>query len=126
MAVNNWTSSPDFSAFNSFDTKNNPTLERARDTMQKLAQLIINNNWALGEPMIVGIQWKPWLGKSHLIRAFEKAISETIKPHRPDQHYGIAQIKDYKNHDIIISDDLFQEADSLETIFAKKNWDKGY
>lgn len=37
-------SSPDFSGFNSFDTKNNPTLERAKNTLQKLAQLIIENN----------------------------------------------------------------------------------
>jgi len=49
------------------------------------------------------------------------AISNTVKAHRPNKSYGISQIKDYKNNKIIISDDLFQEADSLDTVFQKKD-----
>ena len=108
-----------FEWFESFDTKDNPTLIRAKETLMKLAQLI-REQWTLGEPMIVWLHGRPWLGKSHLINAFEQAVNwiEWVRSHRPDSHYGFSQYQaKYKATNLIISDDLFQSSWSLEEVF---------
>lgn len=88
---------PDFSGFDSFDSKWNPTLERASNTLRKLAQIIIDNNWTLDEPMIVWLHGKPWLWKSHLMDAFLKAIqgvkwSKITKPNNTQFFLIVVQI----------------------------------
>ena len=109
-----------FAWFDSFDTKNNPTLEKAKNTLEKIAEKI-RKEWHLNYPMIVWLQWKPWLGKSHLIEAFEAAIQWVIwvKCHRPDKKYWFPQQRTrYKQANVIISDDLFQELDTLDQAFT--------
>ncbi len=109
-----------FAWFDTFDTKENPTLVRAKNTLRKLAE-IIRKDWFLNEPMIVGLQWKPWLGKSHLIQAFEAAIQwvSGIESHRPDKKYWFTQHQTlYRKANVIISDDLFQELSNLDLAFT--------
>lgn len=118
---------PDFSGFDSFDSKWNPTLERASNTLKKLAQIIIDNNWTLDEPMIVWLHGKPWLWKSHLMDAFLKAIqgvkwSKITKPNNTQFFFNSGS--NYKDSNIILTDDLFQRAASLNEVFQVRNWDK--
>lgn len=114
---------PDFSGFESFNTKWNQTLERASRTLRKLSEVIIDNNWPLNEPMIVWLQGKPGLWKSHLITAFESSIQHVpwIKILRPDRQYWFSQKQCYyKASNVIIFDDLFQEFQSLWDVFAEE------
>jgi hypothetical protein len=112
---------PDFSGFETFDTKDNSTLIRARNTLKRLSELIIENNWPLNVPMIVWLHGKPGLWKSHLINAFELAIERVpwIKAYRPNRQYWFSQHQSkYRWANVIIFDDLFQEFQSIEDVFT--------
>ncbi len=118
---------PDFSGFESFDTKGNKTLEKASRILRKLAEAINENNWPLGEPMIVWLHWAPWLWKSHLIDAFSQSIqlAPWINIARPgNTHHFFATNSNFTGANVIITDDLFQRAASLDDVFWKKDWDK--
>ncbi|MBP9779977.1 hypothetical protein KBD33_05150, partial [Candidatus Gracilibacteria bacterium] len=120
---------PDFSGFESFDTKGNKTLEKASRILRKLAEAINENNGPLGEPMIVGLHGAPGLGKSHLIDAFSQSIqlAPGINIARPgNTHHFFATNSNFTGANVIITDDLFQRAASLDDVFGKKDWDKGW
>lgn len=112
----------DFSGFDSFDTKWNQTLERALNTLKRLSNAIIENKWPLDEPMIVWLHGKTGLWKTHLISAFERSITwvNWIKILRPNRRYWFSQMqRDYRVANVIIVDDLFQEHQTLENVFAE-------
>jgi len=120
--------SPDYSWFESFDTKSNPTLERASRVLRKLAEAI-NNQWSLGEPMIVWLDWAPWLWKSHLLNAFSQSLlwNPGIVIAKPQNtHHFFANSSNFTWSNVIITDDLFQRAWSLDDVFQKKDWGKGW
>jgi len=71
--------------------------------------------------MIVWLHWAPWLWKSHLISAFETSIQNIpwVKIHKPHKKFGFSQHQDrYRDASIIINDDLFQDFQSLDDVFA--------
>lgn len=125
-----WTPSASTETFENFDTLSNPTLIEAKTTLETLAEQIIASWGNLWVPLIVWIQGNPWVGKTHLIRAFQnKLIRAGVKFHsNKDDKYLITQNQRQYNKTkwfIVVIDDFLQGAISLEQ--AKKDWDKwGY
>lgn len=102
--------------FESFDTKWIAELIQSRAIMTALLEELIKNKGKLWEPLIVWIHSWPWRGKSHLIKAFESGLTDAKIPHiaTHKDKYTLAQKQyDYKKVPVIITDDLFQWANTL-------------
>lgn len=114
--------------FDSFHTKNNPTLIKARRQLEKLANLLVENGGRLDEPIAMGIEGLPGLGKTHLLRAFAQRVSTGLG--RKIEVSSLTGLR-YSGRDsgtpfIIVIDDLFQKFSRLEDALKRSLLSGGF
>ncbi|EKE29599.1 MAG: hypothetical protein ACD_2C00141G0021 [uncultured bacterium (gcode 4)] len=122
----------DSSLFDNFDIMEdgapNETLIRAKTVFKTLADLIIEHNGSLGEPLIVWLQGMPWSWKSHLMDIMESIVKSQGIPsvNGKSDRFLISQGRlRYEAANIVFSDDLFHWANSLAEVDDMRS-DKWY
>lgn len=95
--------------------------EKIKESLKNFTEVLIKNKWDLGEPVIIWLQWNPWLWKTHLLRAMQNYLKENGIKFLSNQNNRFFFQKEKfleEENKIIFLDDLFQDVWS-ETEFEK-------
>jgi len=114
--MDSWKSHLDGFSFDSFKSQNK-SQEKAVVILRTLLDLLKKTSWNIEEPIVFWFYWKPWVGKTHLMKSFIKEVSDLgFLP------YDVYNDKYFKTHSsykwkrVLCLDDLFSEYSSIEDI----------
>lgn len=109
--------------FDSYEPQNESQI-KAKIVLETLSKLLLDNWWKLEEPILIWLQSKPWLWKTHLVKAFIESLNNSwIKTvtNQNDEHF--LMMGKYKWSQVIVLDDFLKEFQEIKKWSHNTFWE---